>query len=68
MKVATGHYAQVTFSEETGRWLLSVADRSIWTRLISLWAEQEQLSRTMFPLGGMTKPEVRELARKHLRW
>jgi tRNA-specific 2-thiouridylase len=26
---------------------------------------QEQLSRTLFPLGGMTKPEVRELARKY---
>ena len=26
---------------------------------------QEQLSRTLFPLGGMNKPEVRELARKH---
>src|ERR1019366_6182845 len=26
---------------------------------------QEQLSRTLFPLGGMQKPEVRELARRH---
>jgi tRNA-specific 2-thiouridylase len=26
---------------------------------------QEQLSRTLFPLGGMTKPDVRELARKY---
>ena len=26
---------------------------------------QEQLSRTLFPLGDMTKPEVRELAREH---
>jgi tRNA-uridine 2-sulfurtransferase len=26
---------------------------------------QEQLSRTLFPLGHMTKPEVREIARQH---
>jgi tRNA-specific 2-thiouridylase len=26
---------------------------------------QDQLSRTLFPLGGLTKPEVRELARQH---
>ncbi len=65
-KVATGHYAQVTFCEETGRWLLKrPADNSKDQTYFLFGLTQEQLSRTMFPLGGMTKPEVRELARKH---
>jgi tRNA-specific 2-thiouridylase len=64
--VATGHYAQVTFNEETGRWLLKrPADKSKDQTYFLFGLTQEQLSRTMFPLGGMTKPEVRELARKH---
>jgi tRNA-specific 2-thiouridylase len=65
-RVATGHYAQVTFNEETGRWLLKrPADKSKDQTYFLFGLTQEQLSRTMFPLGGMTKPEVRELARKH---
>jgi tRNA-specific 2-thiouridylase len=64
--VATGHYAQVMFNEETGRWLLNrPADKSKDQTYFLFGLTQEQLSRTMFPLGGMTKPEVRELARKH---
>jgi tRNA-uridine 2-sulfurtransferase len=64
--VATGHYAQVTFDEETGRRLLKrPADKSKDQTYFLFGLTQEQLSRTMFPLGGMTKPEVRELARKH---
>jgi len=65
-RVATGHYAQVAFSEETGRWLLMrPADKSKDQTYFLFGLTQDQLSRTMFPLGGMTKPEVRELARKH---
>jgi len=65
-RVATGHYAQVTFHEETGRWLLKrPADKSKDQTYFLFGLTQEQLSRTLFPLGGMTKPEVRELARKH---
>src|SRR6266478_4173467 len=65
-RVATGHYAQVTFDDKTGRWLLKrPADKSKDQTYFLFGLTQEQLSRTMFPLGGMTKPEVRELARKH---
>jgi tRNA-specific 2-thiouridylase len=65
-RVATGHYAQVVFDEPTGRWLLKrPADKSKDQTYFLFGLTQEQLSRTMFPLGGMTKPEVRELARKH---
>ncbi len=65
-QIATGHYAQVQFDEELGRWLLKrPADRSKDQTYFLFGLTQEQLSRTLFPLGGMTKPEVRELARKH---
>jgi tRNA-specific 2-thiouridylase len=64
--VATGHYARVEFDEENGRWLLKCpTDRAKDQTYFLFGLTQEQLSRTLFPLGGMTKPEVRELARKH---
>jgi tRNA-uridine 2-sulfurtransferase len=65
-KIATGHYAQVVFDEQLNRWLLKrPADESKDQTYFLFGLTQEQLSRTLFPLGGMTKPEVRELARKH---
>ncbi|MFZ0798858.1 MAG: tRNA 2-thiouridine(34) synthase MnmA [Terriglobales bacterium] len=65
-KIATGHYAQVVFDEHLNRWLLKrPADKSKDQTYFLFGLTQEQLSRTLFPLGGMTKPEVRELARKH---
>ncbi len=64
--VATGHYARVEFDEGRGRWLLKrPADNSKDQTYFLFGLTQEQLSRTLFPLGNMTKPEVRELARKH---
>jgi len=64
--LATGHYARVEFDEERGRWLLKrPADASKDQTYFLFGLTQEQLSRTVFPLGGMTKPEVRELARRH---
>src|ERR1700688_651880 len=64
--LATGHYARVEFDDTRGRWLLKrPADRSKDQTYFLFGLTQEQLSRTLFPLGGMTKPEVRELARKH---
>src|ERR1700693_4313875 len=65
-KIATGHYAQVVFDEQINRWLLKCpADKSKDQTYFLFGLTQEQLSRTLFPLGGMTKSEVRELARKH---
>ena len=64
--LATGHYARVEFDHARGRWLLKrPADRSKDQTYFLFGLTQEQLSRTLFPLGGMTKPEVRELARQH---
>src|SRR5271157_3706482 len=65
-RIATGHYARVERDEPSGRWLLKrPADKSKDQTYFLFGLTQEQLSRTLFPLGGMTKPEVRELARKH---
>ena len=48
------------------RWLLKrPADKSKDQTYFLFGLTQEQLSRTLFPLGGMTKPEVRDLARRH---
>ena len=64
--LATGHYACVEFDAVRGRWLLKrPVDRSKDQTYFLFGLTQEQLSRTIFPLGGMTKPEVRELARSH---
>jgi tRNA-uridine 2-sulfurtransferase len=64
--VATGHYARVEFDDQRGRWLLKrPTDRSKDQTYFLFGLTQEQLSRTLFPLGGITKPEVRELARRH---
>jgi tRNA-specific 2-thiouridylase len=65
-RVATGHYARVAFDEARGRWLLKrPADTTKDQTYFLFGLTQEQLSRTIFPLGDMTKPEVRELARHH---
>jgi tRNA-uridine 2-sulfurtransferase len=64
--VATGHYARVVYDDARGRWLLKrPADRSKDQTYFLFGLTQDQLSRTLFPLGDMTKPEVRELARRH---
>ncbi len=65
-RLATGHYARVEFDNGRGRWLLKRAlDRSKDQTYFLFGLTQEQLSRTSFPLGGMRKSEVRELARRH---
>ena len=61
-KIATGHYARIERSP-SGRYLLrKAADISRDQSYVLYSLTQEQLSRTEFPLGGMTKPEVRDLA------
>ncbi len=65
-RIATGHYARNRFDPERGRWILSrPADRSKDQTYFLFGLTQEQLSRTLFPLGEMTKPEVRALAGEH---
>ena len=60
--VATGHYA-VTERDASGRYILrKAADLSKDQTYFLSTLTQEQLSRTLFPLGGLTKPEVRDIA------
>ncbi len=63
-RIATGHYAQV-HQTPSGRYAIRNAVDENKNQAYYLYGlSQEALSRTIFPLGGMTKPEVRELARK----
>jgi tRNA-specific 2-thiouridylase len=63
-KIATGHYARCEYDQASGRWLLKRGVDSAKDQTYFLFGlTQEQLSRTLFPLGGMTKPEVRERAK-----
>ena len=65
-RIATGHYARNHWHPERGRWILSrPADRSKDQTYFLFGLTQDQLSRTLFPLGGYTKPEVRALAAEH---
>ena len=60
--IATGHYARIERSK-SGRYILKRAVDSSKDQSYMLWMlSQDQLSRVHFPLGGMTKSEVRELA------
>ena len=64
--LATGHYARIEYSDERGRWLLLRGrDLSKDQSYFLFGLTQEQLSRTLFPLGNMSKPEVREIAHQH---
>jgi tRNA-specific 2-thiouridylase len=62
--IATGHYARIRYCAESGRYqLLRAVDGSKDQTYFLFGLTQPQLARTLFPLGEMTKPEVRELAR-----
>lgn len=64
--LATGHYARCEFDPERNRWLLKrAADVTKDQTYFLFGLTQEQLSRTRFPLGEMTKPQVRDVARQH---
>jgi tRNA-specific 2-thiouridylase len=64
--IATGHYAVNEFDDKRERWILKrPADLAKDQTYFLFGLTQDQLARTLFPLGQMTKPEVREVARKH---
>lgn len=64
--IATGHYARIEQHPETGRYLLRKArDVSKDQSYFLAGLTQEQLRCAMMPLGGYTKTEVRDLARKY---
>lgn len=64
-RFATGHYARVEFDTDSGRHLLKKGldprkDQSYFLYRLS----QVQLATALFPLGGLTKARVREIARE----
>src|SRR5215472_1941712 len=64
-RIATGHYARVRLNPESGRYeLLRAVDESKDQSYFLFGLTQEQLSRTEFPLGELTKQEVRDIARR----
>lgn len=62
--VATGHYARRRWDAATGRWqLLRACDPAKDQSYVLYHLTQDTLAHMLFPLGELTKGEVRELAR-----
>jgi tRNA-specific 2-thiouridylase len=67
-RIATGHYARLRRDENTGRYhLLRGVDRTKDQAYFLFGLTQQQLARALFPLGELTKEQVRDIARaRHL--
>jgi tRNA-specific 2-thiouridylase len=64
-RVATGHYAQIAHNPATGRYeMRRSVDRAKDQTYFLCGLRQDQLARSMFPLGAMEKSEVRARARE----
>jgi len=64
LQIATGHYARIRYDQSSGRYqLLRAVDDGKDQTYFLFGLTQQQLARTLFPLGELTKPEVRDLAR-----
>lgn len=62
--IVTGHYAAVYYDAASRRWgLKKGTDESKDQSYVLYSLTQEQLAHTLLPLGGMSKTEVREIAR-----
>lgn len=63
--VATGHYARVAFHPQSGRWRLFRADSGKDQSYVLYGLTQQQLAHVRFPLYGMEKAQVRQLAQRY---
>ncbi|MGH2569565.1 MAG: tRNA 2-thiouridine(34) synthase MnmA, partial [Bacteroidota bacterium] len=64
--VATGHYAQLRYNNQRNRYLISRAHDLRKDQSYALWAlTQQALSKTLFPLGNLSKTETRHLAQQY---
>ncbi len=64
--VVSGHYAQIRQDEATGRYLLyKAADKTKDQTYFLACLNQYQLSHIIFPLGALTKTEVRQIAEEN---
>lgn len=63
--IATGHYANVKYDNNTQRYYITKGKDLTKDQSYALWRiSQYALSKTIFPLGGYNKPEIREIAKK----
>ncbi len=60
--LATGHYARLRSTEDGKFQLLRAIDHSKDQSYVLYMLDQEQLRRTLFPIGALTKQQVRQLA------
>jgi len=63
-KIATGHYARITSDADGRLELRKAVDRAKDQSYFLFELSQEQLRDALFPLGEMTKPEVRDVAER----
>ena len=64
--IVTGHYARISFNQETKKYeLLKGVDDSKDQSYVLYYMTQEQLAHTMLPLGEYTKEEIRKIADKY---
>jgi tRNA-specific 2-thiouridylase len=64
--IVTGHYSQIELDKGSNRYILKKSIDLTKDQSYVLYSlNQEQLKRTRFPLGGMCKKEVREIAAEH---
>jgi tRNA-specific 2-thiouridylase len=64
--LATGHYARIKYDENSKKFLLLKGIDPTRDQSYALWGlSQENLSKTMFPLGELTKKKVRAKAKEH---
>jgi len=64
--IVTGHYARIEFDNGSGRYILKKGvDLSKDQSYVLYAMTQEQLKHTLFPLGGLRKQQVREIAAEH---
>lgn len=62
--LATGHYAQIACLND--RYFIQKGKDALKDQSYFLWrVKDDYLRRTLFPLGGLTKQEVREIAAEH---
>lgn len=63
--IATGHYARVEYDKIKKRFLLKKGQDAKKDQSYALYVlNQKQLQRTIFPLGDLTKPKIREIAKE----
>lgn len=64
--IATGHYSRIEYNQKLQRFLLLKGIDATRDQSYALWGlSQKDLSHTIFPLGELTKKQVRALAKEH---